>query len=609
MKSKVSFSDRVRMFKCAVTGHWEGYELDRRRGRPAARLVNQDSDLDLGTREKLTSEARSLSQVYGICNRILRLYANYCVGTCKAQFQTEDDEWNDMAESAWMTWCKTPDIHGVHNFQKLVRLAVISELRDGDIFFLKTLLGDFPRLQAIESDRVANTKGGTFNIDEEGITGGILHTKAGTPYAYRVCERSRWGQFINPRDVPRASILHYFDPMRFDAYRGISIFSSGGLNHGRDMKEIVAAEKVAVKTNSKIALFWKKIMGGASTMGGVNLFGDSDGESDGQINTQEINDGLIAYGFPSEDLKAHQSDRPSTAWSGFLEFLIHDFAIGTDLPKSFVWSMAGLSGPASRMESQQAKRTFDAKQDAIEGKLLYPALGFVINAEIESGRLPFHPDWWNVRFQRPAHVTIDVGRESTANLAEHARGIISGKELAEERAQDIYEVLTQRAREAQFAKELAEKYDVPIEYVIMMTPNGNTSKPDAEDADSNEQKKGEEKEGEGVSEENKNQRSKQGSFSKLRASQSATQSTPAEAEKAVLQRAQLEAYGVAVRAGVITPTVDDEEHWRKQIGLPPLPQAVRNAWKKEQDVRRPITLAQPGQQNTSQPPTQNPEDE
>jgi len=470
-------------------------------------------------------------------------------------------------------------------------------------------------LQAIEGDRVTNATGGTFNIDDDKkrITGGVLHTSAGTPYAYRVCERDSYGLFRNPVDVPRESIIHYFDPQRFDAYRGISIFSSGGLNHGRDMKEIVGAEKVAVKTNSKIALFWKKVMGGVSSGSGVNLFGDSDAESDGTINTQEINDGLIAYGFPGEDLKAHQSDRPSAVWTGFLEFLIHDFAIGTDLPKSFVWSMAGLSGPAARMESAMAQRTFQKKQDALERKFLAPALGYFISNEIDAGRLPFHSEWFKFTFQRPAHVTIDVGRESAANLAEHARGLITGKKICEEQEQDIYEVITQKAREAQWAMREAKRFGVPIEAVQMMTPNGNLPSQQTVDGDAVDKIDKDDSETDNEDDSTSDKKPVTNSESTKNKPVSSPVKKPAnvsgDADRVVVQRAQLEAYGVAVSAGVITPTVDDEEHWRKQIGLPPLPQAVRTAWKKEQDVRRPITLTQPGSAIQPAQPTGQPADE
>jgi lambda family phage portal protein len=51
-----------------------------------------------------------------------------------------------------------------------------------------------------------------------------------------------------------------------------------------------------------------------------------------------------------------------------------------------------------------------------------------------------------------------------------------------------------------------------------------------------------------------------------------------------------DAYGVGVRAGVITPNVEDEGAARKAAGLPEVTSDVSKAWGKEANVRRPITL-------------------
>lgn len=53
----------------------------------------------------------------------------------------------------------------------------------------------------------------------------------------------------------------------------------------------------------------------------------------------------------------------------------------------------------------------------------------------------------------------------------------------------------------------------------------------------------------------------------------------------------LEAYGIGVRAGVITPCVEDEIAIRAMLGLPVVSEAVRADWESGKGVRRPITLS------------------
>ena len=53
----------------------------------------------------------------------------------------------------------------------------------------------------------------------------------------------------------------------------------------------------------------------------------------------------------------------------------------------------------------------------------------------------------------------------------------------------------------------------------------------------------------------------------------------------------IEAVGVAVRAGVLTPSLDDEIYIRKYFGLPDVNADVIADWKKTEGARSPITIA------------------
>lgn len=55
-------------------------------------------------------------------------------------------------------------------------------------------------------------------------------------------------------------------------------------------------------------------------------------------------------------------------------------------------------------------------------------------------------------------------------------------------------------------------------------------------------------------------------------------------------KSRLDAYGVGVRAGAITPQPEDEGALRTEMGLPPMSEAAQEAWEEDHGVRRPITL-------------------
>ena len=72
---------------------------------------------------------------------------------------------------------------------------------------------------------------------------------------------------------------------------------------------------------------------------------------------------------------------------------------------------------------------------------------------------------------------------------------------------------------------------------------------------------------------------------------------------------EFNSYGIAVRAGAITPTPEDEVYFRAKAGLPAMTSAARKSWAEENNTRRPITLSttdtKPDTQSESEDP--NPE--
>jgi len=73
----------------------------------------------------------------------------------------------------------------------------------------------------------------------------------------------------------------------------------------------------------------------------------------------------------------------------------------------------------------------------------------------------------------------------------------------------------------------------------------------------------------------------------------------------------MNAYGIAVRSGAITPQPDDERAFRLRMGLPPPSSDVDSAWSKDGGTRRPVTLkdkAETGDGGNRDGDTENPND-
>jgi hypothetical protein len=61
-------------------------------------------------------------------------------------------------------------------------------------------------------------------------------------------------------------------------------------------------------------------------------------------------------------------------------------------------------------------------------------------------------------------------------------------------------------------------------------------------------------------------------------------------DKANRIRTLLDAYGIGVRGGVLTPCLADENWFRSLIGLEPAGEEVKAEWGRTNGVRLPITL-------------------
>ena len=64
----------------------------------------------------------------------------------------------------------------------------------------------------------------------------------------------------------------------------------------------------------------------------------------------------------------------------------------------------------------------------------------------------------------------------------------------------------------------------------------------------------------------------------------------AKLESAQTVKTLIDAYAAGVRGGVLTPCLQDENEFRKLLGLPDAPDAVVAEWGRSDGVRLPITL-------------------
>ena len=398
---------------------------------------------------------------------------------------TGDREYDRTIAEYFHAWCKKADVTGRHSFRQLVGMALQMRPVDGDCGFALRKTPDGLRLQLVPADLIGNPN--EISMFDKYIDG-IVVDDFGKPVAFRVFQRDRNGSYSNPEDVPARAFCHYFDPFRADQYRGVTEFHAV-INTARMLKGILDAEQVGVRFASQQAALVFNERGSASPRQAFSA-APSLTLDNGQQRKDEISEmGMIKY-FNTSDKVEVMPSRPSSAFTGFVEHLMDEIAMGLGIPAGVLFGTQGYKGPNVRAEFAQADRVWDRHRGVLSDKVLDPIKNDVILIAIAEGEIPAPPakagetevqalrralrgEWrW------PARMSIDVGRESTANLNENRQGIKSGQQIAAENGYDYEDTLEQLAIEAAKVSELAARYGVP-ETAIRLTTSSLPSTPSA----------------------------------------------------------------------------------------------------------------------------------
>jgi capsid protein len=447
----------------------------------------QPSESSQTVRERVVMmwEARNLVENCPEVKEVSRKFGNYLTPT-EYSPATGDRDYNATVGEWFHTWCKQADATGRNSFRKLVQLAAENRPVDGDCGFVIRRVGDGLKLQLVPATRIGNPN--EMGLDSENYFEGVITNEFGVPVAYRIYRVTREGVYFGAEDVPAGNFCHYFDPFRVDQYRGVTDFHAA-IQTARMLHEILQAEKAGVRFASQQAAL---VFTDRGTANSRNLFTPTPSAvlPSGQQQKNELSEvGMIKY-LGQADRVETMPARPSTAFTGFIAHLMHELSIAVGIPKGVLFGTQDYAGPSVRAEFAAADRVFARHQGVLVDKVLDPIKNAVILDAIARGEIPAPPardgetpvqalkratrgEW---RF--PPKLTIDVGRESAANLNENRQGAKSLQEIASEQGTDAFTRLEQIAAEASFVKELSERYEIP-ETAIRLVTNSLPSTPAA----------------------------------------------------------------------------------------------------------------------------------
>ncbi len=557
---------------------------------PAAGSADADLLADL---ETLTPRSRDLARNNGLAAGGMQTLKDCIVGaqlrlSAKPDYRllgwTPDQarDWGNLTEAKFRSWAETNECDAANelNLLGLTLQALGGAMLNGDHFALPLWLPSrdrkwATRLSLIESDRVSTPP--QYRADAD-VRAGIRRDFYGAPVGYYISKRhpgdlygfggftpavgaEDWDYVEAATQWGRKRVIHLHDKERTGQSRGKPIvtavmreFHMAGKYQNTELQASVA--------NSLIAAFLESDL---SPDAAAQLFGDDPraawGESLKQArNIRELKGAAVIPLPAGAKLSSFTPSRPNAAFEAFMHAVLRHIAAGMNLPYELLlkdFSQTNYS--SARATLLEAWRYFNGRRRWLMDTWLRPIYDLWLEEAVNAGEIDA-PDFYRnryaytrCRFIFSGRGWVDPVKEATASGIRMDYNISTLEDECAEQGADWEEVIEQRAYE----RRRMAAAGLPLET--------RAASPEAAAPDSD-----------------------------------ADRSDPEEGDD-LDDKAFIEAYGVAVRSGVITPQLDDEAAIRARLGLHAPNESVQRAWREDGNVRRPITLRDPAAKTGSAP--------
>lgn len=470
-----------------------------RGGRPTGLDAPTWSQIPQTRQRAMLQDARALYGGAGLVKGACGKLADYVVGWAfHPRYTGTDDRFRAIAETVINGWLDACDVRGgQYDWRVGLRTACISIDRDGDCFAVltKDRVTGGPRLKWIEADRIGqpNLSGGGNQWtkvpdmpETRGYAGmnsscGVVFDEDMRPVAFNILPNVGAGSIMTWNLVPAESVVWFFDPVSFSQARGIPSICHGVLDW-YDLQETVAAEKIAAKVNSSLALIEKNETGrrelGKEAIGAASL--PTTGRAG--LETQTYEKGLIRWIKTTGSIESHKSDRPSNGWLALMEHLTRSAFAGMGLPMEFVWDSSKIGGAGVRSMVGQVQRVVETRQRTLYRPAMQCLL-YAVASYMERGDIPPASDWWQWDFSLPPLYSVDMGRDSQNRREDFAVGIRSISNILAEDSITAREHFLTRANDYLLAKQIADERGVPLQWIINPSASfGNTADQAIEEA-------------------------------------------------------------------------------------------------------------------------------
>lgn len=418
----------------------------------------QDAKKDLNrfTRWELNKAAEKLWKDSGLIRGVIKRLVTLIIGSgAYASPKTSSKEFNEELKAFLCARFARPCIDNKKSFANYQRKKMRAMLLCGESFTVKVTdpLTNSDKIQGLEWHRCSASGGkpaekkeslttngnDAFSATASDKTGGgdgIEFYETGYPKAYR---------FIG-MDAPVAEnlVIHHSLIDRDEQVRGETILAAV-LNDSRDVKEILALEKMAVKDASSHQDIIQTMSGDydpeamqkalMSADGGTN-FPQPPADDAAKVGYYNNKFGGSAILLKTGDkYTPYQPNRPGNAWEGFMAFLANGIVLSTGLPPSLVLPI-DIGGTDIRRDLQIGQKLVEIFQSEFADDLQEIAEYFIqggIEDRVFKSKIP--PDWNKLQWHFTGSLTVDRNKDQV-RMALVEAGLMTRNEYHGENAED-----------------------------------------------------------------------------------------------------------------------------------------------------------------------------
>ena len=421
----------------------------------------QDNRLDLtkASREKLQAKSRDWERNSPLYTKLADLWEQYTVGVgIQLSAASSDVVWNIAADAVYDRWKGVADLQSRFGFDNLQGIISRCLFVDGECFVLLTREGAYPRIMLIEAHR-CKTPPGMESEEGKSVVDGVKIDGNGRPIGYYIHD----GEKFEPQDA--ANMVHIFEPGRPGQYRGVP-YCTAALNVLHDLEDLRALEMRASKDAAELSTIVKtasgemppalvsmaqKFAGTATASGTAGSVIDAK-----RAFYQSTAGGRTIVAHTGDEITQHVPERPGANTREYWRLLAADVCAAAGVPLALVYPDS-MQGTVYRGALDSAAAHFRGKTAVLATyfrRIRNYAIEFESKFNREIAKLP--ADWRNTSNGTVRGPNVDIGRNSQAMLAELSAGTRTFGSVAAELGADGKKLLTEKADEAAFIRQLAQ---------------------------------------------------------------------------------------------------------------------------------------------------------